>query len=185
MTEMVSDDNQDDGADPSLADAIRKARVDAQLTQSEAARRLGISINSLSRKELGKQSINERDLAAMERIYGAKLSGREDTEGLVVTEKATYYRRQIDDTEWSPNPALRGQIPKRAYEVAIEYCRRLVRAGLDRDEVEALERVMIDSRYAKANKRAGRTLSEDDWVLLVDDAWDAIRETLAGRGIRV
>lgn len=44
---------------------------------------------------------------------------------------------------------------------------------------------MIEPRYAKANKRAGRDLSDEDWILLIDDVFDAVRETLASKGVQV
>lgn len=94
-------------------------------------------------------------------------------------------RESSPDDGWSPNPALQGKIPERAYETALEYCRRLVRAGVPRENIEQAERLMIDSRYAQANKRERRELTEDDWILLVDDTWDAIRETLSWEGKRV
>lgn len=47
---------------------FRQAREDAQLSQEDAAERLGISVASMSRKELGKQAVKLRDVVTMERI---------------------------------------------------------------------------------------------------------------------
>jgi transcriptional regulator with XRE-family HTH domain len=152
------------------------ARKAAGLSQAEAGIRLGVSSGTVSRKERGEIPVNPRDLAAIQ-----QLARQKEAKGL----DDTVPRETSSDDAWAPNPALRGLIPQRAYDVAIGYCRRLAQAGLPLAEIENLERVMIDSRYAKANKRIGRELPEDDWVLLVDDAWDAIRETLAGQGVRV
>lgn len=86
---------------------------------------------------------------------------------------------------WAPSPALRNAIPRAAYDVAIDYCMRLQRAGMPIETIEEAERLMIDGRYAKANKRKGRELSDDDWIMLVDATWDVIRETLSWKGVRV
>jgi hypothetical protein len=79
----------------------------------------------------------------------------------------------------------KNKIPQRAYEVAIGYCRRLQSAGVSREGIEEIERLMIDERYIKANKRLGRELSEDDLIMLIDRTFDAVREAMSWKGLRV
>jgi hypothetical protein len=90
----------------------------------------------------------------------------------------------IDDS-WSPNPALVNKIPKRAYDVAIAYCRRLQSGGWPREEIEEIERLMIDPRYAQANKRKGVELSVEDHIMLIDATWKAVKHTAAALGRQV
>ncbi len=156
--------------------SLRGEREEAEIGQEAVARAMDVSVKTVQRLEKA-ETVKRRDAAA---YRGALRAVLERDASIRPDNVAT-----TGEDAWSPNPALKGIIPPRAYEAAIDYCRRLVRAGLPRDEVENLERVMIDSRYAKANSRRGRELSEEDWMLLVDDAWDAIREALSGRGVRV
>jgi hypothetical protein len=82
-------------------------------------------------------------------------------------------QEELADDSWSPNPALVNKIPKRAYDVAIAYCRRLQSGGWPREEIEEIERLMIDPRYAQANKRKGVELSVEDHIMLIDATWKA------------
>lgn len=147
------------------------------MTQAELAAAIGVNAGTVSRWERGERTPMGREYRRAMQVL------RDDApDGL-----GTDVPRGTSDPEdaWAPNPALKGIIPQRAYDTAIDYCRRLVRAGLPTVEIERLERVMIDTRYAKVNSRRGRELSEEDWIILVDDVWDAIRETLGTQGIQV
>lgn len=87
--------------------------------------------------------------------------------------------------EWTPNPALANKLPRRAYEAAIDYCRRLARAGIPVENIEEAERLMIDGRYAQMNRRKGIIVSDDDWITTIDATWDIIREAAAMMGVKV
>lgn len=159
-----------------IRDELTRLRSELGVGREKVAAALGVSAKSVERWEKTGR-LRPTDLRRVRLYYARELRGAPGLD--------TDVPRDTSVSDWSPNPSLRSAIPARAYEVAMEYCRRLARAGLARDEIEALERILVDSRYAKANRRAGRELSEDDWVMLVDDSWDAIRETLSLQGVRV
>lgn len=169
-------------------------REAAGLTQAEAAALIGVDTQSVSRWERGTRKVKAEDYtvalelyqrAARDRAVRTTQLGQSVPRGTgELREPKKAYGAASEDS-WSPNPALANKIPKRAYDVAIGYCRRLAASGQPADFIDQIERLMIDPRYAKANKRAGRELSEEDWILLVDDIWDAVRETLGVKGVRV
>lgn len=88
------------------------------------------------------------------------------------------------DEAFTPNPSLKNAVAPRAYEVALDYLRRLERAGIPADQIEEAERIMLDSRYAKLNKRDRREMSEEDQITMIDATWQIVAEVLAWQGIK-
>lgn len=103
--------------------------------------------------------------------------------GTRLNEPGGQYR--ADEESWSPNPALRNKIPGRAYDVAIAYCRRLAAAAWPREEIEQIERLMIDPRYAQANKRKGHDLTPEEYIMLIDATWEAVKHAASALGRQV
>ena len=56
------------------AELIRKARTAAQLTQGQLAKKLGVSLNSVSRWELGLRQPTYEDLLAIAAATGHRLT---------------------------------------------------------------------------------------------------------------
>lgn len=169
-------------------------RETAGLTQAEAAAGLGVDKGSISRWENGTRRISAEDFARAHAFYAeaadkrakaATKLGQSVPRGTprAVREHAASYANREDS--WSPNPALVTKIPKRAYEVAIAYCTRLQNGGWPREEIEQIERLMIDPRYAQANKRKGVELSEDEYIMLIDATWEAVKHSAAALGRQV
>jgi transcriptional regulator with XRE-family HTH domain len=73
------------------------ARERSGLTQEQAAQELGLSVASMSRKELGKQPVTSRDVAAMERIAdGAPRLVKVPRGTLVAREPVARYNAKLD-----------------------------------------------------------------------------------------
>lgn len=174
---------------------LKAARKAAGLTQEEAATKLGVTYKTIGRWERNEHPPGGDVLLAAARLYNADLSEVSTLKGDVrvprgtdigvLREDAPPYGSPPDEDSWSPNPALVNKIPKRAYEVAIAYCRRLQSGGWPRDEIDEIERLMIDPRYAQANKRKGVELSVEDHIMLIDATWEAVKHTAAALGRQV
>lgn len=171
--------------------ALEKARTAARLSRPTVAERIGVDPQTVYRWEREGRKIPGPALSTMVAMYGISLedigiSG--DTLGVSVprgTAGGDGRPDQSDEERWSPNPSLRTKIPKRAYDVALAYCRRLSGAGWPREEIEQIERLMIDPRYAQANKRKGVELSEDEFIMLIDATWEAVKHSAAALGRQV
>lgn len=163
---------------------LQRAREDAGLEQEEAAGLVGVSRVSLSRYENGKQRIPHDIAVKLTELYSKRLYADSASvpRGTVAEPKKRY---GAGEDSWSPNPALTRKIPERAYGVALDYCRRLERAGWPREEIEQIERLMIDPRYAQANKRKGLELTEDEYIMLIDATWEAVKHSAAALGRQV
>lgn len=87
-------------------------------------------------------------------------------------------------SSYSPGPSV-AKLGTRAREIVIQYLRRLEAAGLQEDELIVMERLLADRSFAQrfSNSRLG-PLSEDDEILLIEDTWRTIADTLALRGLR-
>lgn len=155
------------------------------MEQGEAAEAAGVSRVTLSRYENAKQRPPHDVIEALTALYRERATKRGVSWNWGTPSIGNVSRGSRHGDTWEPNPALKNKIPSRAYEAAIAYCKRLALAGVPRENIEEAERLMIDSRYAQANKRNGRELSEDEWILLVDATWEAIREALSWEGVRV
>lgn len=186
---------------------LTTARIAAGMTQEAVAARLGIRRASISDWENDRHVPSATSLHRLAVLYRtpmpALLRGT-GAEGAVYgnpddTAKPAQYEpprgtetagavREVPppppSEEWTPSATLRAGIPDRVYEVALGYLRRLERAKVPREQLEEIERVLLDNRYAKQNKRTGRPLSEDDLILLMDATWEAIAEVLSWQGIR-
>lgn len=157
---------------------LKMARLRAKLEQSEVAERLGTHRVQVSKWERGVNRPGDETLERLAAVY------RTSTAELL--RAADVPRETTQEAEaWTPNPSLKGKIPERAYDVAIGYCRRLAAAGATPEFIEDIERLMIDSRYAQANKRKGVELSEDEWIILIDATWEAVKVTASWKGVRV
>lgn len=174
--------------------AFQRAREDAGLDQDEAGEVVGKARPggrvTISRWENGKNAIPMTAAVKLAARYGKTLpelglgtdgSASEPLDNIDVPHGTS----EIGDDSWSPNPALVSKIPKRAYDVALAYCRRLQSAHWPKDEIEQIERLMVDPRYAQANKRKGVELSEDDHIMLIDATWEAVKHTAAALGRQV
>jgi DNA-binding transcriptional regulator YiaG len=184
-----------DANDKSRGKLLQRAREDAGLDQDEAGEAIGRTRVTLSRWENGWPVPADMALSLLNlyRDRGAKISV--ELIDMLDVPRATW-RRGVEpsgaasgdgtgDDSWSPNPALRNKIPKRAYDVAIAYCNRLVAGGWPREEIEQIERLMIDPRYAQANKRKGYELTEDEFIMLIDATWEAVKHSAAALGRQV
>lgn len=165
-----------ESSDPALRKKFVQLIGASGMTQAEAADALGLSEGTISKKARGDLPVKKRDVDALERLV--ERHKRPDEKVPRGTSD------QIDD-HWSPNPALRGLIPKKAYDTALDYCHRLERAGVSTNLIEDAERLMIDGKYAQMNRRHGQELGEAGWVLLVDATFEIIREVLSAQGIVV
>jgi transcriptional regulator with XRE-family HTH domain len=193
-------DNDLGGKASQISRWLIEARGD--IPKARAALRIGVSEKTLARWESGATSPDGKLLMKAAEVYGRSLneldgllSGKMDTSvprgtgGNVLRDRAavreTAPEYVASEDSWSPNPALVSKIPKRAYDVAIAYCRRLQSSDWPKDEIEQIERLMIDPRYAQANKRKGHELSEDDHIMLIDATWEAVKHTAAALGRQV
>lgn len=173
-----------------IGQRLRELREAAGLTQSEAAEGLNVALQTISRWELEKRRLKAADYERARAYYSSIIHGnskRFNDLGQIVPrgtigEAPAGYSAQGDEDSWSPNPALVNKIPKRAYDVAIAYCTRLRAGGWPREEIEEIERLMIDPRYAQANKRKGVELSVEDHIMLIDATWKAVEHTAAALG---
>lgn len=160
----------------SPSERLRQAREEALLTQREAADLLGVTEKTISRWETG-SPVKQKDVRAALETY------REHAAATNSPDKKVLRGTSGDSDEtWSPNPALRSLIPAKAYETALDYCRRLERAGVTAHLIEEAERLMIDGQYAQMNRRLGQDLGEAGWVRLVDATFEIIREVLGSQG---
>ena len=164
-----------------LAKNLRLARVAKGLTQIQAAALVQKSrqtVNSWEREDESAASPDDADLDVLAEAYGVTRAT------LRYGESAAVIRHPLGEREsWTPNPALRGAVPARVYQVALGYCSRLQAAGVPADEIEVLERLLIDNRFGVRDRRS-RELSEEDLIMNVDVTWRVIQETLALRGVR-
>lgn len=159
-----------------IGQEIKAIRKGLGLTQAKLAALVNVDPQTVARWERGERTPSADDYKAVRELArpGESRSGLSQT-----------VPRGTQEDAWQPNPALRNLIPGRAYEVAIDYCRRLVRAKQPVAWVEEAERLMIDGRYAQMNKRGGRELGEEDWIKIVDATWEVIREIMELEGVHV
>lgn len=182
--------------------ALQRLREDAKLDQDQAGEIVGRTRVTVSRWENGYpppkdlagkllKAYLDRGADIPEHLWDWVSVPRETSEpDFVLRDRRGNYgigqvKSSADDDSWSPNPALVNKIPKRAYDVAIGYCRRLQSGGWPREEIEQIERLMIDARYAQANKRKGIELTEDEQIMLIDATWEAVKHTAAALGRQV
>jgi len=137
---------------------------------------------TVSRWERGVQRISPTVETLLQRLVDEATANGDATNRTAADVRSNRSAGPDGYDAWEPNPALRSAVPDRAYQVALGYLQRMVAAKLDRDQIEEAERLMLDNRYAKANSRAGRELSEDDHILLIDATWDIIREVAGWQG---
>jgi len=162
---------------------LKTTRERAGLTQVDVARRLGIDSVTLSRYERGVSRAPQPTLIALASIYGEDPSVFGVEEYGDLAHAPSVVGERLADA-WAPNPALRNVLPPRAYDIAIGYCRRLAAAGLPREEVEEAERMLIDSEYAKLNRKLKREQSEDDMIRSIDATWAVMQLALGWKGVR-
>lgn len=171
------------------------------MDQEAAATAAGIHVQTLSKYERGAiKKVPIDVLITLAAVYNVDLDSwlsrmseslsqsvsRGTSEGVLREEGKRYgTSARSDEDSWSPNPALVNKIPKRAYDVAVAYCRRLQSAGWPTEEIEQIERLMIDPRYAQANKRKGLELTEDEFIMLIDATWEAVKHSAAAMGRQV
>jgi hypothetical protein len=85
---------------------------------------------------------------------------------------------------FAPNPVLVRNVPARAYQIVLGYLERLERAGVNVEQLEQMERLLLDDRYAKQySRRHNVEWTEEDHILHVESLWQAIRDALATQGI--
>lgn len=159
---------------PDLGFRLKVARMRAGLDQAEVARRLTTHRVQVSKWERNVNRPEPETLAKLATLYCVSVESLTEEDAL-----------PAEDHAWVPSLALRLLVSERVYGVAIEYCRRLVRAGLERDEVEPIERCLLDPRYVRLLRRKGTELSDEERLVLVDDTWEAIREAFSAFGLRV
>lgn len=196
-----------------LGSRLKVARKRARLSQEAVAARLGIQRTRVSEWETGMHRPNAVTLQQLADLYGtstrALLNGEPDASAPAVPSATGSFvweagrktpfgvatpdgdepdppevRSEPSPEPWSPNPAFRAAVPARAYDVAMGYMQRLVKAGLPLEQLEELERHLLDNRYARANSRRGVPLSEEDQIGLIDANWELIRDMLSFYGVR-
>ncbi|CAN5922609.1 hypothetical protein BH11GEM2_BH11GEM2_37700 [soil metagenome] len=163
----------------SLGSRLKAARVDARLQQAQFAEDLGVHSVTVSKWERDVQRPAATYLDRMAELYDVET--RDLLRGESLTEVVS---RDTFEETWTPNPALRSLLPDRAYSVAIGYCRRLEAARVPADEIDVLERLLIDNRFGVRDRRI-KELSAEELIMNIDATWRVIQETLGLKGIHV
>jgi transcriptional regulator with XRE-family HTH domain len=168
-----------EGSD-SLGSRLKRAREAAGLEQAEVAERLGVDPMTVSRWERGKHSIKSVHVTALARLYRVPLEAISSNDTL--DENVSH--ETPDRDPFAPDPALARNIPERAYRIVLGYLERLERAGVSVDQLEQMERLLLDDRFAKQySRRHNVEWTDEDHILHVESLWQAIRDALATQGV--
>lgn len=172
---------QGDWVAGTVGSRLKEAMQEARRNNAEVAKAAGVHEKTVSQWRSDRQEMKPDNIDAVAEFLGVSKAWLRygDENGRLAEPPARPYG------EFQPNPRYERELPGRVYAAAREYLDRLIaieRLGVG--ELEEAERLLMDSRYARRNKREGGGLSEDEWIMLVDDAWDAIREVLSWQGIR-
>jgi transcriptional regulator with XRE-family HTH domain len=158
---------------------LREAREAAELSQEQAAEKLGLRRASVSDHERGAVRPKDEAIEAYARLYGISVQSLFNG-----AYSATVVGEAPPAEAYTPNPALARDYPERAYEVVLGYLRRLERAGLSHEEIEKFERTLLNRRFAQRFRTAhGVEWTEDDYILHVESLWQAMMDALATRGV--
>lgn len=175
-------------ADSGRGERLKQARVDAGLTQKQAAEKAGTTDVSISSWENG-ANISEPLLTKLGEVYGKPLSWLRYGDDLA---RAVTESRSIDYNVTPPelldvfqrNPAFRRRLPPKPYARVYEHIDRMVAAACTPEQIDEAERLMIDGAYNKLNKKDPRERSDAEMIVDIDDAWDWIKEVLARAGVK-
>lgn len=165
-----------------LGENLRRARRAADLTQQQAADKLGVTKQTISDQERGVSTPPEKSLGALAELYGttpAELRYGTPPATLLREPEASYLR-----SEFTPNPALRKRLRPGPYARVYQHIEQMVAAGCAIDQIEEAERLMIDGAYNKLNKRDARERTDAEMIMDIDAAWLFIKEVLEREGIR-
>lgn len=168
-----------------LGENLRKARRAADLTQEQAAQRLGVTKQTISDQERGVTTPNEKNLLALAELYqttpGSLRYGEPNQSPETVREgvDVAYMR-----SGFTPSTALRKRLPPKPYARVFEHIARMENAGCSIEQIEEAERLMIDSAFNKLNAPDSRERSDKEMIVDIDGAWAWIKERLAAGGAK-
>jgi transcriptional regulator with XRE-family HTH domain len=162
----------------SLGGRLKRAREAAGLEQADVAAQIGVDPMTISRWERGKHGIKAMHLTALARLY------RVPVEAISSTDPLDESVPRETPEPFSPDPSLARNIPPRAYQIVLGYLERLERAGVSGEQLEQMERLLLDDRFAKRySRRHNVEWTEEDHILHVESLWQAIRDALATQGV--
>lgn len=169
----------------------------ARLSKAALARLLGVSRQTVHEAiTSGRVSAEMAERAAVQFGVGAREITEgplpdAEPEGRVVRENSPGYAADpsrvvtLSLPTFDRTPYYRHRLSPAAYERLYGYMERLRQAGYDEEQLETAERIMVDPRYAKLNKSARGTPTEDDVLTFIDAGWAIVWEIATSGGIRV
>lgn len=137
---------------------------------------------TVSKWESGKQPIELANLEKAGVLLGVDLDWLRDgdrgegVKPLVMRESRVYEQR-------TPYATATRKLPSRAREHVYRYLDQLEGLGVPDDEVEEVERLMVESTFNKLHVHDPRERTEDELILDIDAAWDFVRYVMRKRGI--
>lgn len=175
-------------ADTARGERLRQARVEAGLTQKQAAEKVGTTDVSISNWENG-ANISEPMLTKLGEVYGKPLSwlryGNDLARAVTESPNVDYNVTPPELLDvFQRNPAFRRRLPPKPYARVYEHIDRMLAAGCTSEQIDEAERLMIDGAYNKLNARDPRERSDEEMILDIDDAWDWIKEVLGRAGVK-
>lgn len=156
----------------SFGELLRQARVMKGLTQQDLADAIGVSRVSVSHWERGMSAPDTLRLVDLARMLGEE-----------VFDWASLPRRQQDSYRFRASPgrvredysnhARLLRMPQAAYDLVLQRLNELRAAGVDESSISSAELLLCGSSTGRTPKDLG-TLSEAEWLAVVDAAWKMI-----------
>lgn len=153
------------------------ARERSGLSQEAVAERLGRTRVTVSNWERERGSLpSDEDLEALAALYQMSAADlRYSERGMEVWDGGVNYTARAGATR---------RLPPRVREHVYSYLAKL-EPLISEEEVDEVERTMVESTFNKLHVYDPRNRSEDDLIRDVDAAWEFVRYVMRKRGIVV
>lgn len=153
----------------------KRFRDGRKWTQTDLAKNVGVSLNTVSEWERGRQPRDPAILSKLAQVLEVSVGWLLDGSLTAVSEQRQPYE---------PRAAATRRLPPRARERVFDYLQRL-EGLISEPEIDEVERTMVESTFNKLHVYEPRDRSEEDLIKDIDAAWEFVRYVLRKRGIVV
>jgi transcriptional regulator with XRE-family HTH domain len=161
---------------------LKIARINANLDQAEVAKRIGVNRVLVSKWENDVHRPAPENLNRLTELYGLSLEDLEAHESSVDSKNVP--RGTVGESDYVPDHRRADRVPERPRGIALTYLQRLVSIGLPTHEIESVERMLFDDRFAiQFSRRHHIAWSEEDWIAHIESIWLHVTDWLSSRGI--